>query len=286
MTGFGVGTASLRSGSIFAEVRSLNHRFLELRVRIPNEMSEHTFFVEQMCRTRLQRGRYDVSVRMDGAALPPPVLDERKARAAYAALVALRDELTPGIEVPVAALTTLPDLFTSPSATNSRPERDALTLCLTSALTALDEMRAEEGSALRLELEKRLEAARARTHSISHHVPTLQHRYERRLRARVERLTETMHGIDEGRILCEVALLAERSDIAEELARLESHMDQFEKLLPATEPVGRRLDFLLQEMAREANTVGAKCQDADISLDVVGLKAELERIREQVQNVE
>lgn len=286
MTGFGAGAVPLRSGRLTVELRSLNHRFLELRVRVPAEVAEHTFFLEQLCRDRMNRGRYDVSVRLDDSALPSTGIDMNRARATYQSLCLLRDEFAPGTEVPLTALTAIPDLLNAPLDTDIAPVRAALQRGLELALEQLDEMRTREGNALRRDMTERLGECRKLCSELAQELPRLIAAYEKRLQQRLTRLLKGQDTIDERRLAMEVAILAERSDIAEELARLGSHFDQFQAFVDSSKPVGRKLDFLLQEMAREANTVGAKCPDADLSKLVIALKAEVERLREQVQNVE
>jgi uncharacterized protein (TIGR00255 family) len=285
MTGFGMGEAALGDGRVTVELRSLNHRFLELRVRLPPELAEQTFFVEQLCRRALERGRFDVSVRLDGRALPPVEIDVERVRRSYSTLLRLRDELAPGSELPFAVIASQPELIVGPASPDPGPLREALETGLRHALENLDLMRSAEGTALAIELGQRLEAARDLHRSIAERSPSLAQAQAERLKSRVQRLLADME-VDEGRLLTEIALLADRSDITEELVRLGSHFAQFGSLLEAPGPIGRQLDFLLQEIGRETNTIGAKCQDAGLSQLVVLLKAEVERLREQVQNVE
>lgn len=285
MTGFGVGEAPLGDGRLSAEVRSLNHRFLELRVRMPPEIAEHTFFVEQLCRRKLDRGRYDVAVRVEGRAAVPVELDLDRVRSVYTGLLKLRDELAPGSELPFSVVASHTQLIAGPATLDPNALRATLELALTRGLESLDQMRSAEGTALALELGQRLDAARNLHRSISEKAPLLAQQQAQRLRVRVQRLVSDLE-IDQARLMTEIALLADRSDITEELVRLGSHFDQFGSLLSAPGPVGRQLDFLLQEIGRETNTIGAKCQDVELSQLVVLLKAEVERLREQVQNVE
>jgi uncharacterized protein (TIGR00255 family) len=286
MTGFGLGEATLHGGRVTAEVRSLNHRFLEIRIRLPPELTDHSFFVEQLCRERLGRGRYDVSVRVESAALPPMELDLGRARSVYSALGRLRDELCPGNDVPLGLLASIPGILVSAEASGGQGVREALASSLTAALEQLDQMRAREGASLAAELRARLAELRRLEGALREQAPGIVLGQERRLAERLARLLGGAEGLDRARLAMEVALLADRSDITEELVRLGSHFVQFDLLLGAPGPSGRKLDFLLQEMAREANTVGAKCQDASLSHLVVSLKAEIERLREQVQNIE
>lgn len=286
MTGFGFGQAPLRAGSLSSEVRSLNHRFLELRVRLPPEIADQAFFVEQLCRKRLTRGRYDVSVRLEGAALPPVQLNFERARSTYEALGRLRDELAPGSELPLSLLASFPALISSAADGDPQPVREALMRSLDVALQGLDQMRAAEGAVLSAELGARVATLREIVATISEQAPRLVEEHQVRLQQRLERLLGGGASIDPTRLAMEAAVLAERSDITEELVRLGSHLDQFEGLLRDGGPAGRKLDFLLQEVGRETNTIGAKCQDGNLSNLVVSLKAEVERLREQVQNVE
>jgi uncharacterized protein (TIGR00255 family) len=287
MTGFGVGEAPLGDGRVALEVRSLNHRYLDLRVRLPTELGDHCFWLEQRARERLTRGRYDIGGRFSGGAIGAPVLSLERGRAAYQALVTLRDELAPGAEVPISAIASMADSITIPSPTDVEAVRTALDRALTHALDALDRMRSSEGEALSRELGDRLESARRLTVEIRERAEGSVTAYRNRLKTRLERLlTDASVALDTGRLELELAIMADKSDVTEELVRLGSHFDQFEALLASSEPIGRRLDFLLQETAREVNTVGSKSQDGDVSHRVVELKAEIERMREQVQNVE
>lgn len=286
MTGFGFGEADLDTGRVVVEIRSLNHRFLDVRVRLPADLQDQASYLEQLARSELGRGRYDVGVRVEGNTQARPFSEER-ARGVYQALARLRDELAPGTELPVSVLGQLSHLITaSPSDTES-PVKAALASAMKGALEALMRMRATEGQTLRQELETRLERARAAAQRIAERAPEAITHQHQRLKERVSRLLgDTGVQLDPTRLAQEVALLADKSDITEELVRLESHFDQFASLLSDSQAVGRRLDFLLQEMARESNTIGAKSQDAGLSHLVVELKAEVERLREQVQNVE
>lgn len=287
MTGFGVGGAPLGDGRVCFEIRSLNHRFLDVRVRLPVEIGDQTFFVEQLAREKLSRGRYDIGVRLEGAALPPPRLQPEKVRAAYRALSELRDELCPGTELPLTAVLALPELTGGTAGVEPEALRAALGQAFQAALGALDQMRDREGESLGRELAERLGAVRALTAAVRERGPELMQAGHARLRARVGRLlADAGVGVEAGRLEAELAILADKSDVTEELVRLESHADQIAALFASAEPVGRRLDFLLQEMGREVNTIGSKCQDSAVAHQVVQLKSELERMREQVQNVE
>jgi uncharacterized protein (TIGR00255 family) len=287
MTGFGAGEVPLGTGRLGVEIRAVNHRFLDVRVRVPRELSDLAGFVEQVSRERLSRGRYEVTVRIDGSVLDAPALDRERARAAYLALCALRDEIAPGVEVPLSVLGAVPDLFASSAERELDRIREATRTAFAAAVASLDAMRAREGAVLHDDLVARLERIRHLSREIGMRSPEVLEAHRKRLRERAERLRASAEiDLNTVRLEQEVAMFAERSDICEELIRLESHCGQFSASLKGDEATGRRLDFLLQEMARETNTVGAKSPDAQIAHAVVEVKVEIERMREQVQNVE
>lgn len=287
MTGYGVGEAALGEGRVNLELRGLNHRYLDVRVRVPAELSDYAFFIEQHARERLSRGRFDIGVRIDGPSATALELDLARARAVYRALDALRDEL--GVQAPlsVAPLLNVPDLFRPPAGMARRLVEQSLVAAFEQARGHLLEMRASEGRMLENEVRLRFTRARELCTAISERQPMVVVAARERLLERLRRLLSALpQEVDPARVEAEAVLLTERGDITEELVRLRSHFEQLESLVEADEPIGRRMDFLLQETMREANTIGAKCQDATISHWVVELKSEIERLREQVQNVE
>jgi uncharacterized protein (TIGR00255 family) len=290
MTGFGIGEHTLDGegrGRVTVEIRGVNHRFLDVRVRVPRELGDLATFVEQLAREKLTRGRFEIALRIDGVNLGAPVLDRERAKAAYRALCELRDELAPQSEVPLSLLGSIPDLFVSSMEREMERVRGSARAAFLRALDALDAMRENEGGALRDDLTKRLEAVRRLAQKVEVRAPEVVEIHRKRLRERADRLRiATELDVDAARLEQEIVMFAERVDICEELTRLESHCGQFSVLLASAEACGRRLDFLLQEMAREANTVGAKSPDALITHAIVEVKAEIERMREQVQNVE
>jgi uncharacterized protein (TIGR00255 family) len=289
MTGFGVGDVVLGEGRIIAEVRSVNQRFLDIRARLPRELSDLTLFVEQVARERLRRGRVELIVHTEGSVLRPSVIDRSRAHAAFRALSELRDELCPGAEVPLSLLASVPDLFVPPGGPEMELVRDAIKRAVDQAINAMGMMCSREGEALAADLRTRSATLRSLTDDVCQRAEGAREAVRRRLRDRLERLLAGVDApIDPARLESELAIIAERSDVTEELTRLGSHLEQFATVVNEhrAEPVGRRLDFLLQEMLREANTLGAKAQDALISQHVVAMKVELERLREQVQNIE
>lgn len=285
MTGYGRGHAQVDELHIVVEMRSVNHRYLDMRTRFHGLLSEHAAAAEELAKAKLSRGRIEVVAKCEGSARGMPELDRSRARSAFMALVALRDELCPDQEVPLSLLSTLPDLFQLREATGADAVRKAVLTAVEAALEQLLRMRETEGANLHADLNQRVERIRKLTGDMEHHVPRLVETYRRQLQARISTLLPSGLALDEGRLEHEIALFADRSDIAEELTRLQSHCAQFSSLLEHSGAVGRRLDFMLQEMGRETNTIGSKVSDVAVTGAVVELKAELERMREQAQNV-
>ncbi len=286
MTGFGSGQVEIEGATLTCELRALNHRFLDVRVRLPDNLGSQSFFLEQLARERLSRGRFDIAVRLDEASVRSR-FSAARARSVYESLLRLRDELAPGAEVPISALAAFPELLVETPLPAGAALEGALAQAFQAAITHLDAMREREGLALQHELASRLAELRACCQRVAEQSQGSAERQLGRLRERVARLlADTQASPDSTRLETELALLADRSDVTEELVRLASHFEQFIGLLSEVEPVGRRMEFLLQEMAREANTLGSKSQDVRLSHLVVDIKAQLEKLREQVQNVE
>jgi uncharacterized protein (TIGR00255 family) len=287
MTGYGSGRAALGEGQVVLDVRTVNHRFLDVRVRLPSRIQSRTPVVERAIRARLERGRVDVSARFEGQAFPQPTLDLDRARAVYGELAALRDALNPDEPLPLTLLSSVPDLFV----VNRTIDEEALDRSLEQAAQAACDvvmaMREKEGQALGSELGDRLSDLGLSVGALKVAVPEMLEGRRTRLRDRLDALLAGVDAnVDPGRLEQEIAVLADRSDIAEELVRLDSHRDQMLELIEnSSAPVGKRIDFLLQEMAREANTVGSKVQDGAMTTHVIALKACIEQMREQAQNV-
>ncbi len=289
MTGFGRVELDLEGLPLSVEVRTVNHRHLDVSVRTPRLFSALETGLKAKLRQRFQRGRVDATI-----ALPPnsgpkarlqldlDVAAQYRAFAAelggeQAALSAERLVALPGVA-------RLVEEEVSLEAAAPRLEE-----ALDGAAAEADAMRLAEGEALERELRGRLQAVLDLVGALESRSGEVQAGARERIRRRAEQLREEIGSLDEARLHQEVALAADRLDVTEELVRLRSHVDQFGDVLggaDAETPCGRRLDFLLQEMMREANTIGSKAGDAPVAHHVVDLKTELERIREQVQNVE
>ncbi len=288
MTGYGRGSARLGATCLVVEMRSVNHRFLDLRMRVAPELASDGASVEDLVRKHAVRGRVDVSMRCEGEVGADLVFDEARARAALSALRALRDELAPGEALPLSLLSSVPNLFREASLPDLAHREEAVHHAAAEALEGLFAMRRQEGSVLRNDLEARVSHIEEVVSHAAAALVRVTSAQREKLLARIEKLTQgTGVALDAHRLELEVALLADRADVSEELTRLRSHASQLRGLLTADpdEAVGRRIEFLLQEMGREANTAGSKVPDAALTHMMLDIKAEIERMREQVQNV-
>lgn len=286
MTGFGEGTASLGAGQVRVEVRALNHRHQELRLRLPPHLQDLAFPLEQFARARLGRGRYDISVREEGQHHDAQRFDLERLKGLFLALRALEETLVSTPSLSIGHLLAVPGLLGTHTSDDGTAQA-ALEKALELAIRDLSTMREREGQALRAELKARVTQIQKLSAELQAKAPTVSLEQRERTKKRLEALLEGS-GIElhRERLEQELAILADKSDFTEELVRLESHIAQTLAFLDASEPTGRKLDFLMQEMAREANTIGAKAQHASLSTLVIDLKAEIEKLREQVQNVE
>ena len=287
MTGYGRGRAERDGRVISVELKSVNHRFLDLSLRMPKNLG----FLEEAARRllsgRLGRGHVDVFVNYENRREDAKSLSIDTAKAM--ALCGAGREL--GAALGLAQSLTAADLLRFPDVVTLREnEEDSAALgalfeeAMDGALSQLIAMRAREGETLRRDVLEKAEAIEGLRQKIASRAPGVVEQYRQKLR---ERLTDLLQGrLDEARFATEVAIFADRASIDEELVRLLSHLEQILKLCGEEEPVGRRLDFLVQELNREFNTIGSKAMDAEITRQVVSGKNEIEKLREQVQNIE
>lgn len=288
MTGFGSGTATAGSETLTVELRSVNHKFCEVKVRVPRELNALEGSLQKQVKDRLARGAVDVVVRRASrtASGVVPAVDLSLAREYRRAW----GELARALELPDTV--TVKDIATQLNVIRLEEPQVSLDdagkaaeAALGLALEALGKMREKEGVALANDLSSRLQLVTQWVDEVKVLAPKAIDTYRARLSERITELSKGL-AVDPQRLAQEVAFFAERTDVAEEMTRLSSHLVQFNELLTSKEPSGRKMDFLVQEMHREVNTTGSKSQHAEISSRVMQLKAELERIREQVQNVE
>lgn len=288
MTGYGRKEAAWTGGTVAVEARSVNNRFCEISVRLPRGLAVLEDHLKGLVQKRCARGRIDLTVALLGGRETRRTvqLDRPLARQYEKLLRQLQRELKLGGTIDVALVAGLKDVVYA----TEEPVDDARLQALigklaTGAVADLDRMRQREGRALAAHLEEVLRQIETERQAVAARIPQAQQEHLARMKARVGKLLESGRA-DAGRLEQELAILADKSDISEEIARLDSHLAQFRQTMKAGEPAGKTLDFLTQEMGREVNTMGSKANDAQLSQHVIRMKGELEKIREQVQNVE
>jgi uncharacterized protein (TIGR00255 family) len=288
MTGYGRGERAVAGARVTVEVKSVNRRQAEVLVRLPRELDALESRVRDEVLKVVGRGRVEASVTLQAATVETATRINRTLAAAYhAELSELSKSLGITGTVSMEVLLRCPGVLDA-----SSPETDVeglwnvVATSLREALEGLDAMRKKEGEALAADLHLRIESMRLASKKIRLQIPEAGKRLREQLLSRIAAAGLSAVAADDERVIREVVFYADRSDISEELTRLDSHFAQYEESRPAVEPIGRKLDFLAQEMNREINTIGSKANDAVIAAEVVQLKTELERFREQVQNVE
>lgn len=287
MTGYGRGTCEVAGRRLVVELRSVNHRFLEIKLRLPWSDSAVEMNVTQAVRARLSRGAVTVGVRDEGGGTGQAVrADVGLARQYHRALEEVRAAVGINEAVSLGVLAAQPGVITVGEGVS---DPDALWRAiepgLEAALTALVAARGREGSALRTDLKTRVGTLEALARELGELTREAPEHHRKKLRERLERAVKPGE-LDPQRLAQEVAILADKADVSEELTRLAAHLAECARLCDDGEANGRRLDFLAQELNREVNTIGAKSQSAQVATRVVDAKAELERLREQIQNVE
>jgi uncharacterized protein (TIGR00255 family) len=296
MTGYAQAKSSVLGWDARVSVKSVNHRFLDLKLRLPDGFDLYELRLRQLVRERIHRGHVEVHVSVEPGAATPIQVNRDLVTNYLRAADELRLQTSVSAALDVVALLRLPGVIggLAPAVPESEEEQErlgkALEACLREALAKLDEMRRAEGRHLVEDLRRRLVHIAEQTEIVRGLVVQLRPAFARRLETRLKDLLSGTT-IDPARIAQEAAMLAERSDISEELDRLRSHLQQFNKLLDGAGELGKKLDFLLQEMHREANTMLSKTPGVEseaLTITSIGLeiKAEIEKLREQVQNIE
>jgi uncharacterized protein (TIGR00255 family) len=295
MTGFGRGEAVHQSENgatttVTAELRSVNNRFIEISVRLPRSMNEREFEVREAIRKALERGKISASIGVERQGVDdiPISINESAAKAYFHILDRLRTLTGVTAEIQLRDLTSFGDIFQGSDDKNAVAslEWDLAQKALTQALEALKGMRKQEGGELEKDLRARLAIMDERLALIEEMAKKSASEEYAKVKERVIELTQDMNVLNDQRLELEVALLAERLDVTEEIVRFRSHVKFFLEAVEAPEPAGRKLNFILQEMNREVNTIGSKTNQADVAHHVVMVKQELEKMREQVQNIE
>ncbi len=288
MTGFGAATLEAEGWAFQVEVRSVNHRHLLVKIRLAPEFSAAEGDVEACVRERIERGAIHVHVDAQSPAPGEAEIDAALAKRYRARIARLASELDLEDSLSLSTLLSLPGVIGAQSrrpAENERLRR-ALVRATEKALDAMIHMREVEGAALGKDLLRNARGMRKLAQRIAKQMPNVVRSHQRNLRERVEELLDGQDVLAPTDLAREIAVLADRLDVSEELARLGSHLDQLDGLLARGGRVGRELDFLVQEIFREVNTLGAKCSDARVAHWVIEAKTLAERLREQVQNLE
>ena len=288
MTGYGRAREASNEREIVVELRAVNHRYLDVNVKAPRGYGFLEEAIKKLAASKISRGKVDIYISVtDLAAQETTItLNHELAQSYFDALVELRDKLHLHDDISVMSIAKMPDVLVSQRV---EVDADALTASVSEvfneAVKQFDEMRQIEG-------EKLADDIRNRMNTIKEIVEQVEIRSPERVTAYREKLEKRMNEIladstvDEQRILTEAAIFADKTAVDEETVRLRSHLDQLDNMLKDSNPVGRKLDFLVQEMNREANTIGSKANDSILANYVIALKAEIEKIREQIQNIE
>ena len=288
MTGYGRNECAVHGRTLTVEVKSVNNRYLDCNVRLPRVYSCAEDGIQRRVKNTISRGKVDVYINVEhtSEAAVSVTLNQSVAAGYLTAIRSMAEHFQLPGEVTVGLLSRFPDVFQVDKVPEDLEELTAdLHQVTETALTDFDAMRAREGDKLAEDLLSRLETLEQYTGQVEERSPQTVAAYRDKLTAKLREVLEDRQ-LDEGRILTEAAIFADKVAVDEETVRLRSHLDQFRTMLAEGSPVGRKLDFLLQEMNRETNTIGSKCNDLEISTIVVNMKAEIEKIREQVQNIE
>lgn len=288
MTGFGRAEQIIGGRDIIVEIRSVNHRFYEFSAKVPRSFGYLEEKLKNTLNGRIFRGKTEVFVSITDTEEKDTVirLNEGAAKAYIDALRSANESLGLTDDLTLSQLLRMPDVFT---VTKAEADEDEIWESVKAvALKALDSfisMRENEGERMKADFLGRLDVIEQLVGKVEERSPKVNELYRNRLYNRLKEILEDKN-IDESRILAETAIFADKTAVDEETVRLRSHIKQFRELLEQNEPVGRKLDFLIQEFNREVNTIGSKAQDAEMTKIVVDLKSEIEKIREQVQNIE
>ena len=288
MTGYGRAVETVNGREFTVEVRSVNNRYLDCTVKLPRSLSFAEDAVKQAVKNVISRGKVDVflSVRSEGAADVKVTLNEAMVAGYLAAMKQMADAYDVKEDISVSLLSRMPDVFTveKPEVDEQQLLSDLLSV-VNKALAGFDAMRTTEGKALENDLRSRGQTILSLVSQVEAGGTQTVADYRTRLENKIKEVLANT-AIDESRILTEAAIFADKVAVDEETVRLRSHLEQMNNMLTTGGAIGRKLDFLLQEMNREANTIGSKCTDVRLARVVVEIKAELEKIREQTQNIE
>ncbi len=288
MTGYGRHEAVAGGKKILVEIKSVNHRFSDYNIKVPRYMGFLEDKVRKYASEYITRGKVDIYVNVEsyGESDKDIILNEELAKNYIDVLYELRDKFGLKDDISVSNVAAYADIFKTERREDNEEEIWKLTKdVLEKAMTAFTEMREREGGRIEKDLRARIDYMKELAEKVDEYSPQTVKDYRDRLYAKIKELVEDRE-IEETRLLTEVAIFADKVAVNEETVRLGSHFEEFYKILDSGEPAGRRLDFLIQEINREVNTIGSKAQDINIAKIVVTLKGEIEKLREQIQNIE
>jgi uncharacterized protein (TIGR00255 family) len=289
MTGFGRGNITAEEHIVSVEIKTVNNRYLDLNLRLNQEMQPLEAQIKKMLSARLSRGRVDIYLNYERAGEINYELNRPLIIGYLSALKKLHENFDLTGEPDINVIARLPNVMQPAKDGLSEEFAQTVVVAFEQALTELDAMRQTEGESLKAELEYRLKLIEEALNVIEPESAGVAEEYRQRLTKRINEMlskTDAQIEIDQGRLAQEVAFLSDRCDISEEIARLKSHIEQFRAIMGEEKDVGKRLDFLTQELNREANTITSKTTNMNIKNAALSLKSEIEKIREQVQNVE
>lgn len=287
MTGFGHYEYTENDITFNVEIRTVNHRYCDIFLRIPKQISSLEDRVRKLVNSRIQRGKVDIYIAYENksAQFQQVLLDENLARAYCNALKKISDDLGLRDDISASSLARFPEILKVVQCEDDNVVGDILEKAVNKALDNLLDMRTAEGEKLKESFLLNLSNIEAFTKNVEQKAPLVVKEYKEKLENRLSELID-IQKVDPARIATEVALFADKCSIDEELVRLNSHIIQMREMLDGGSPVGKKADFLIQEMNREVNTMGSKASDLEITKNVVELKNEIEKLREQIQNIE
>lgn len=287
MTGFGRGEYSEDNYSFTVDVRSVNHRYSDFSIRLPKSLLALEDKVREYASSQISRGKVDIFINYDSFGQDVDIkIDTNLAKSYIDGLKTIKDEFNINEDISLSLLTRFSDIFKVDKIEKEEEEIwNILKIALEKAFNALNNMKEREGQRLSEDIKLKLKDIRETVDDIDAKADSLAGEYMKKLRERIMELTQNI-ALDESRLMTEIAIIADKCSIDEEIVRLRSHITEFEKTLDSQSSIGRKLDFIVQEMNREANTIGSKATDIDIINNVVNLKTQIEKIREQIQNIE
>ena len=287
MTGYGVGRVKAEDGECLVEIKSLNNKYCDINIKNNFQSLEIEQKIEKLINDRVSRGKFNIIIKVENYGLTEEkiILNEDVADSCYKNLKALKEKYKLEDEIGIDSMLKFKDIFTVVKEEESARIWPLVEKATNLALDSLLKMRGREGKVLVADIRKRVKKIQKLIDKIEKYSKSSPLDYKDKFLSKIKKLTEGLN-VDEGRIELEAAIFAEKTDITEEITRLKSHLIQFDELLNSGESVGRKMDFLTQEINREVNTIGSKTNDIEVTSLVVLVKSELEKIREQARNIE